>query len=269
MWFNGKFDSFDGDAKRLANDRGFLLGDGVFETILAENGQAHWLALHYHRLSNSLKELAMRVDYRLDDIQTACDTLIEHNKNERLVLRLTVSRGAGGRGLDMANDQPESWLLTAAPAPAVPDSLSCITTPILRPSTNLSSRIKTIGYIDNMLARRHALNARADEGLMLNEKGHIACAAAGNIFVQNGNTLQTPPIEDGVLAGVMRGVLLERASRLNLEPETASLTEADLAKADYVFITNSLIGAVPVTKLNDCPKEKSPAMQAISNLMKP
>lgn len=270
MWMNGRFEN---EAHLSAHDRGFLLGDGVFETMLAENRAVHWLPAHYQRLHDSLKHLKMRVDYSLADIQAACDGVLKSTSGQppqqRMVLRLTVSRGFGGRGLNLQTEgAPESWLLTAAPAPIVPAELTCMTVPVLRPAQNLTSRLKTIGYVDNMLARDHARQNGADEGVMLNENGHIACAAAGNIFIQCGEQLFTPPETDGVLAGIIRQIILNRADEIGLSAKTASLTEADVLAADHIFITNSLMGAVAVRRFNDCPKEKSPTMQAISNLIK-
>ena len=265
IWLNGKFT--DNPAAIAADNRGLLLGDGVFETMLAEKSQVHFLPEHFARLCASLRQLHMPLSYDLDTITDACAVLVA-GEHPRMVLRLTVSR-TGGRGLHINPDQPASWLLTAQAAAPVPQTLNAVTTPLIRPAANPTSHMKTISQLDNILARAHATRAHADEGLMLNEHGRLACAAAGNIFIQNGNTLLTPPESEGALGGIIRHAILTRAEKIGLTARTAPITPDALKTAAHIFVTNSLIGAVPVTQLDGHPKPPAADMKKITGLVTP
>ncbi len=139
---------------------------------------------------------------------------------------------------------------------------------LCRPSKNLTSRIKSLSYMDNILARKEAVQAGADEALLLNEKGHVSCAAAANIFVFENNRWVTPLISDGALDGIVRGEILNMSKLYGVPIIEESLTLAQVQEADHLFICNSLTGAVPVLEINGERKEKSPAMQAISEIHK-
>ena len=275
IWLNG---SFEDTSKISYSDRGFLLGDGVFETLYA-TGKTDVAVVffnqHWQRLTTALNLVEIDIPYAANDILAACQHLIKHilfkNNNDQsqsFVLRLSVSRGNGGRGLSISPDAKPNWLLTAAPCPPPPKSVSLHVSTLCRPSKNLTSRIKSLSYMDNILARKEAVQAGADEALLLNEKGHVSCAAAANIFVFENNRWVTPLISDGALDGIVRGEILNMSKLYGVPIIEESLTLAQVQEADHLFICNSLTGAVPVIEINGVPKEKSPAMQAISEIHK-
>ena len=275
IWLNG---SFEDTSKISYSDRGFLLGDGVFETLYA-TGKTDVAVVffnqHWQRLTTALNLVEIDIPYAANDILAACQHLIKHmlfeNNNDQsqsFVLRLSVSRGNGGRGLSISPDAKSNWLLTAAPCPLPPKSVSLHVSTLCRPSKNLTSRIKSLSYMDNILARKEAVQAGADEALLLNEKGHVSCAAAANIFVFENNRWVTPLISDGALDGIVRGEILNMSTLDGVPIIEESLTLAQVQEADHLFICNSLTGAVPVIEINGVPKEKSPAMQAISEIHK-
>jgi len=275
IWLNG---SFEDTSKISYSDRGFLLGDGVFETLYA-TGKTDVAVVffnqHWQRLTTALNLVEIDIPYAANDILAACQHLIKHmlfeNNNDHsqsFVLRLSVSRGNGGRGLSISPDAKSNWLLTAAPCPPPPKSVSLHVSTLCRPSKNLTSRIKSLSYMDNILARKEAVQAGADEALLLNEKGHVSCAAAANIFVFENNRWVTPLISDGALDGIVRGEILNMSKLDGVPIIEESLTLAQVQEADHLFICNSLTGAVPVIEINGVPKEKSPAMQAISEIHK-
>lgn len=273
IWLNGAVS--DANNMGLAvSDRGFLLGDGVFETLLAVGGRIQHFERHWQRLLAGLGLLEIPVTYKAEEISRAAAALLEGAKTaggpQRYVLRLSVSRGTGGRGLDIpaAEDKiPPSWLLTLAKAAIPPADISLVTSDIFRHSGNVTSRIKALSYLDNVLARRQARQAGAEEALMLNEHGRVSCAAAGNLFIYDGMHWLTPPVSEGALPGITRQLLLENDS--NGMFREAPVTAEVCAQAEAMFVCNSLIGVVPVRELDGGRKEKSPAMQAISNLLTP
>ena len=276
IWLNGNFE----DSGTISpSDRGFLLGDGVFETLYATSAGVAFFNQHWQRLITALDLVDINIPYSPNDIQRVCQDLINHmqgatngeNNNNQLqpfVLRLSVSRGNGGRGLAFNSDAKSTWLLTAALCPPPPQSVTLHVSTLCRPSANLTSRIKSLSYMDNILARKEATMAGADEALMLNEAGHVCCAAASNIFIFKNNNWITPPISDGTLDGIIRGEILNMGKLDGAPIREESLTLAQVQEADYIFICNSLTGPVPVVEINGLPKEKSPAMQAISEIHK-
>ncbi|MEE3036160.1 MAG: aminotransferase class IV [Pseudomonadota bacterium] len=275
IWLNG---SFEDTSKISSSDRGFLLGDRVFDYLYA-TGKTVVAVLffnqHWQRLTRALNLVEIDIPYAANDILAACQHLIKHmffeNNNDQsqsFVLRLSVSRGNGGRGLSISQDTKPNWLLTAAPCPPPPNSVSLHVSTLCRPSKNLTSRIKSLSYMDNILARKEAVQAGADEALLLNEKGHVSCAAAANIFVFENNRWVTPLISDGALNGIVRGEILNMNKLDGVPIIEESLTLAQVQEADHLFICNSLTGAVPVIEINGMQKEKSPAMQAISEIHK-
>ena len=276
IWLNGNFEN---SGTISPTDRGFLLGDGVFETLYATGNGVVYFDQHWHRLTTALDLVDINIPYSPNDIQSVCQALINHmhsvttgetntDQSQSLVLRLSVSRGNGGRGLAISQDAQPNWLLTAAPCPPPPKSVTLHVSTLCRPSANLTSRIKSLSYMDNILARREATSAGADEALLLNEAGLVCCAAASNIFIFKNNNWITPPISDGTLDGIIRGEILNMGKLDGAPIREESLTLAQVQEADYIFICNSLTGAVPVVEINGLPKEKSPAMQAISEIHK-
>lgn len=275
IWLNGNFE----DTGTISpSDRGFLLGDGVFETLYATGNRVVYFDQHWQRLTTALDLVDINIPYSPNDIQKVCQELINHmhgvtdgennNQLQPFVLRLSVSRGNGGRGLVINPDAQPTWLLTAALCPPPPQSVTLHVSTLCRPSANLTSRIKSLSYMDNILARKEAIMGGADEALMLNEAGHVCCAAASNIFICKNNNWITPPISDGTLDGIIRGEILNMGKLDSAPIREESLTLAQVQEADYIFICNSLTGAVPVVEINGLPKEKSPSMQAISKIHK-
>ena len=183
------------------------------------------------------------------------------------MLRLTVTR-TGDRGLAMSSEADQNWLITGSPANPPPAGMRVKVIDICRPASAPTSRLKSVNYLDNILARRQAVEAGADEALMVNEHGRLACAGAANIFFMRDNEILTPPIAEGALPGTRRARLLSHAPEIHdqtgLQLLEVPVTRQDLAGCDAAFLTNSLMGAVPITRIDDCAKEKSPAMQAIS-----
>jgi branched-chain amino acid aminotransferase len=244
VWFNGEF-SYDTLPLDPA-DRGLMLGDGLFETIAVAGGQAIWLEEHIVRMASSAAELGISVDEA--DILVSIGKVLKRSSASHEVLRITLTRGVTQRGL-AANAHHSSLLISLLPFDPnqQPQSLTLATSLIRRNETAPSSRHKTLSYIDNVAAARE-VKARADDALMLNIAGHVACSTVGNIFILKNDELVTPRDDQGILQGITRAKILENAA---FKARQDVLMVEDLYSADAVFLTNSLRLVTPITKLND------------------
>lgn len=231
------------------SDRGLLLGDGVFDTALVINGRVFRGDAHLARLFDALAQLGIEADRGA--IRQAIAALIP--QAERHVLRVTVTRGPGLRGLTPQGAQRPTIIASLAPLPASVffPSLSVDVAAIRRNETSPASRLKTLGYLDAVLAMRTASAKGHNEALFLNGAGRVACAAVGNIFAVFGREIRTPPLTDGVLPGIIRGFVLAECGELNHACREASFDLQDLYAAEAVFVTNSLRLIAPVERIGN------------------
>jgi branched-chain amino acid aminotransferase len=253
LWLDGTIQEDTRVAFDL-RDRGLLLGDGLFETLVARNGRAFMLDAHLDRLLAGAA--ALRLPIEREQLRRPVEELAAVLP-EGGVIRLTVTRGAGPRGLRLPVDQAPVVFATASapwrPAPELP-RVRLATAPIRRNPSSPLSRHKTLAYLDNVLALQGALDRDADDALLLTTEGRVACASAANLFVIRGRDLLTPPLDDGVLAGVTRGLVLRRLGPVcGLNAREASLSQEALFEADAVFLTNSVALVTEVTEIDGVP----------------
>lgn len=239
IWLNGNL--CDADNAISAQDRGLLLGESLFETLLLKHGIPQFWDAHMARLKAAAEHFDMTLSFDEAAIrQGVIDLLAAHAATPRQVLRLSLTGGNGGRGLVAAAAQPGNLLMQISPAPAPPDGLILADCDILRVAGQASSAHKTGSYMDNILARKQAIAAGADEAVMCNQFGRIACTAAGNIFAAFGNRLLTPPVSEGALPGIIRNALLAE-KKIAGRQITEGLIEVErLQHADAIFVTNSV-----------------------------
>ncbi len=232
-----------------ASDRGLLLGDGIFDTSLVLGGRMVWRAAHLRRLSTHARVLGFDVDPAR--LEAAVDGSLATLNGGHGALRLTLTRGPGRRGLAPPDAPQPTILATLAPLPAAAlfAPLKLHATTIRRNETSPLSRVKSLCYGDGVLAAAEARAAGCDDALFLNGAGHIACAGAGNLFVIFGDAVVTPPLDDGVLDGIARAMLLAIARRTGLPMAERSLAPADLEDADAVVCTSSLRLVAPVLSI--------------------
>ena len=249
------------------DDRGFLLGDGLFETILFEAGNLHHFTAHADRMIRGCAILGLPPPgLQALEIAALNEVRAAGLTETRAAVRLTWTAGSGGRGLDRPDDPQPRLVVSAAPSakPVTPARL--VTVAIRRNEGSPVSRIKSLNYLDNVLARRAARQAGADEALMLNNRGEIAGAAVANLFWFEGDTLLTPSLECGVLDGIMRGEVIARARRVGVQVvEIVALPER-LGEARGLFLTNSLIGIRAVESLDGTTVNRHPATALLSSL---
>ncbi|PVM91378.1 4-amino-4-deoxychorismate lyase, partial [Caulobacter radicis] len=170
----------------------------------------------------------------------------------------------GGRGLDRPEAPACVLLASCAAAPPAGAPARAVVASVRRNEGSPASRLKTLSYLDNVLARREARAAGADEALMLNNQGHLACASAGNLFWLEGRVLFTPALDCGVLAGLARGRVMTAAAGLGLEACEVHVGLEALASADAVFLTNSLTGVRPLVQLDGRDLGEDPRVAALA-----
>ena len=224
-------------------DRGFTLGDGVFETVLADAGRLVSWSRHLDRFGRAARTLGLPPPDPETCEAEALRVLAEAGlKGARAAVRLTWSAGPGGRGLERPEALHPRLTATATPAhrPEGPARLHMASAP--RNERSPLSRIKSLAYLENVLARAEARAAGAEEAVMLNTRGEVACAAAANVFWLAGGALHTPELACGALDGLVRADLTEAARALSIPVlETRAGPEA-LFEAEVVLLTNSLVG---------------------------
>ena len=233
------------------SDRGLLLGDGVFDTALVVNGAVVFSGRHLDRLGHSCACLGIPFD-RAAVAATLAEAAAATGTG---TLRTTVTRGPAPRGLlPPAHPAPQVIVAANQGAPAsLWRPVRVAVSDIRRNETSPLSRHKCLAYLDAILALKDAAGQGADEVLFRNIAGNLACCATGNLFVLRGDILRTPPLTDGVLAGIVRQMVLDLAPSLALTPVEASLTPADPAAADAGFMTNSLRLISPILRTDGAP----------------
>jgi branched-chain amino acid aminotransferase len=256
VWLNGAILPIAA-ARIDTADRGFTLGDGLFETIRAVDGQPAHLERHLRRLRAGAALLALPLARTDTELADAIALTLDANALTDAAIRLTVSRGPAPRGVMPPRDADPTVLVSAGALPGAAEPAYAIISKVMRRNEmSPLCRVKSLSYLDGVLARLEAADRGADEALLLNTQGRIAEATAANVFIVSGGTIVTPPVADGALPGIMREVLIERCGAV----EAPLLTE-DLLAADAAFLSNSL-GLRPLASLGGRPLRARPALIA-------
>ena len=263
VWIDGGLQP--ADARHLsAFDRGFQLGDGVFETLRARAGRPTELAEHLARLRRSATGLDIELGGSLEvDVTAGIAALLAAEGLDGPAgdasIRITVSRGtSAGRGLLPADHPIATVVLQAWPVPPPPPDhlergLHLIVSAVRRDPANPLVGLKTTSRADYVYARLEARRAGGDDALFLTTDGHLSEATSANIFCVRGGELATPSLECAILAGTTRTWILGWAAGAGLRPVEAELGPADLAGADEAFLCSSVAGILPVTRLDGAP----------------
>ncbi|QLH42364.1 MAG: aminodeoxychorismate lyase [Coxiellaceae bacterium] len=251
FYLNGNFISAD-VAAIDPQDRGFLLGDGVFTTIRIESGFPCHLALHWERLQTSAQRLKLKFTLDLITLKNLITTLLAHNNlsSQTASLRITLTRGNGSRGLLPPEIQQPTLLITCAPLPQYSETFSVYLSDFRRNEYSSLSQIKTLNYLDNIMARCEAQEHGADEALLLNTQAKVVCGSMSNLFVVINHKVYTASIREGVLPGVMRSIVLQFLQQLNITVVESAISAAQIIQAEEMFLTNALMGIKPVIAIN-------------------
>lgn len=249
VWDDGQVRDLE-DVRVSPLDRGFLIGDGVFETIRVAGGRARRLPAHLARLAGALEAFA--IPYAVDGPAIEAGIAALTQDLPEAAVRLTVSRGEGPRGLDRPADAVPRALMIAAPAPPAQGPLKLVVeTEIRRCAASPSARHKTLGgYVDLMAARAKARAGGADEAVMLDHEGRLAGATAANLFwIDADGRAHTPPLDGPVLPGVTRAAVIAAARGMGVAiGETRAGPEA-LETARAAFLTNALGGVMAIASV--------------------
>lgn len=264
---NGKFMP-EADAVVPLNDRGFLLGDGLFETVRVANGKPFRLAQHLERLTRGAEFLKIPLPFAPREIQKFAEQLVRHNELAEAALRVMLTRGPGARGYSVKNSGPATLAMTLQPLPPVdpdePLQWSLITSSHRIPAGDALAAFKTTSKVLNVLARAEAEEKGADEALLLNTNGEVAETAGGNIFWIYQDQVCTVPTGRGVLPGITRAVVLEICQSLGLETNKRIIKPENLRNAAGIFVTQSALGIIPVAAFDGLPVAPSPLVNQLA-----
>ncbi len=245
------------NAKVSVYDHGLLYGDGVFEGLRSYGGKVFRLAEHLNRLWNSAKAIWLEIPISREALAKAVNDTLAANGIKDGYIRLVVTRGAGTLGLDPnRTSDPQVIIITDKialyPEEFYREGLEIVTASTVRnhPAA-LSPRIKSLNYLNNILAKIEGLKAGCIEALMLNHKGEVAECTGDNIFLVRQGVLQTPPLDAGILEGITRDAVIELARAAKIEVREMALTRHDVYIADECFLTGSAAEIIPVVRVDN------------------
>lgn len=255
IYISGKLYDKD-DAKISVYDHGLLYGDGVFEGLRSYSGKVFRLEQHLARLYNSAKAIWLEIPMTREAMADAVKSTLKANNLDDAYIRLVVTRGAGTLGLDPNRTSDPQVIIITDKIALYPDELyrnglEIVTVSTLRnhPAA-LSPRIKSLNYLNNILAKIEGLQAGCIEALMLNHKGEVAECTGDNIFLVRDGVLLTPPNDAGILEGITREAVIELARESGREVREIALTKHDVYIADECFLTGTAAEVIPVVKVD-------------------
>jgi len=255
IYLDGKYVS-DDEAKISVFDHGLLYGDGVFEGIRLYGGRIFRLEQHLDRLFDSAKAIMLPIPMTKEDLIEACCETCRQNKLKDGYIRLVVTRGIGSLGLNPFRCKRPTVFIIADRIELYPEEVYHKGLKLITASTQrtnpaaVNPAVKSLNYLNNILARIEAVNAGTDEAIMLNSQGHVAECTGDNVFVVRRGKLETPPVSAGALIGITRQVVIELAAKRNIDVSEPNLTRYDLWAADEVFLTGTAAEIVPVVNLD-------------------
>ena len=253
VFLNGQFLPEE-EAKVSVFDRGFLYGDGIFETLRVNNGKPFLLDRHIGRLQHGMGTLHIGERYDFGQLVQHTTALIAKNNSTNAVLRIHVTRGAGKRGYSPSGNFDPTVLMSLHEAPSIdPDTArprKLITATQVLSDHDPMSTVKTTNKLPHILATREAEVAGADDALLTNREGNVSEATSSNLFWINNSEIITPPLQSGCLSGITRGMVLELAASIGLPTHQLNAVPRDLYAADGVFLTNSVSEIQPANSLD-------------------
>jgi branched-chain amino acid aminotransferase len=255
IYLDGKFLD-EANAKISVFDHGLLYGDGIFEGIRAYNGRVFKLKEHIDRLFYSAKAILLDVPLGHREISEVVLETCRRNRIRDGYIRLVVTRGVGGLGLNPKKCKAPSVIVIADRIQLYPPEyykrgLDLITVPTVRNlHSALNPAIKSLNYLNNILAKIEANNSGCEEAIMLNAEGYVSECTGDNVFIVKAGQLFTPPLSAGALYGITRGVVMEIAAEASIRVSEPNLTRYDLFNADECFLTGTGAEIIPVVKLD-------------------
>jgi aminodeoxychorismate lyase len=266
VFLNGQFVA-EQQAVVSVSDRGFLYGDGLFETMRVFKGRPFRMAQHLERMVRGAEFLKFKLPFAPKELQRLAEQLIEKNQMPDAVLRVTLTRGAGDRGYTPKNCGEPTILMSLHSAPPIDPArapqCSLVTSAHRIPASDAVSSFKTTNKLLQVAARLEADAQNADEALLLNSNGEVAEAAAANIFWIYHDKVCTVPTGRGVLPGITRAVVLEICQNLGFQTNKRVIKPEALRNGEGIFLTQSVQGIVEVVQFNGEPVAQSPLVEKI------
>jgi len=255
IWIDGEFRTKE-TATVSVYDHGFLYGDGVFEGIRVYSGRVFESHAHLVRLYESAKSIRMTIPMSLAELSDVLEACVKKSGMTDSYIRLVVSRGPGDLGID-PRKSPRPCVIVIVdkinvyPAEVYQTGMAIITSSVTRNHSNACPpRVKSLNYLNNVLAKIEANDAGVYEAIMLNSQGNVAECTADNIFIVRSGEIQTPGTSEGILEGVTRRVVMELAKQHSIPLVEKVLQRHDVYIADEVFLTGTGAEVVPVTKID-------------------
>ena len=255
IWLNGKLVAPD-QAKVSVFDHGLLYGDGVFEGIRSYGGKVFRLEVHVRRLFDSARGIRLSIPMTQEEMGRAIYATLEANAMTDAYVRVVVTRGEGTLGLDPNRCRTPNLFIIVDKLTLYPDELyrnglEVITAATMRNHPNaVNPRLKSLNYLNNILAKIEATDAGTLEAVMLNHLGYVAECTGDNLFIVRDGRLFTPPISAGILEGVTRNEILAIAHDFRIDVREENLTRHDLYVSDECFLTGTAAEVIPVVMID-------------------
>lgn len=264
IFLNGQFVT-EAQAVVPINDRGFMYGDGLFETMRVVNGRPFRLAQHLERMTRGADFLKIKCPFTPKEMQNFAGQLIEQNQMPEAILRVVLTRGPGERGYTPGAGGKPTVVMSLHTAPSLRKTIrwSLVTSSFRVPTAVPLAAFKTLNKLTQVMARMEAVENGADEALLLNTNGEVAEAASGNLFWVSSGRVCTVPAGRSVLPGITRAVVLEICQTLGLPADQRVIKPEALRNTEGIFITQSAFGIVPVTAFDGEAVASSPLVDQI------
>ena len=256
VWLNGKLVN-KSQANVNVMDHGLLYGDGVFEGIRVYNGRIFRAEAHLDRLYESAKFIRLAIPYSKQELHEALKETVAANNNAYAYIRLVISRGEGTLGLSPFQcGNPNVFVVydnvQLYPKEMYEEGMAVIIAKTVRISRRmLNPKVKSLNYLNNILAKIEAIDAGVSEALMLNECGELSEATGDNVFIVKNSHAVTPPLEAGILGGITRGVVCDLCRKMGIELSERAIKPKEIKQADECFLTGTAAEVIPVTKVDD------------------
>jgi branched-chain amino acid aminotransferase len=265
VFLNGQFLP-EAQAVVPVNDRGFLLGDGLFETMRVVGGKPFRFAQHLERMTRGADFLKIKLPFTPKELEKFAGQLIEQNKMPDAILRVTLTRGVGARGYNFNDECKPTIVMALHIAPSLENHVewNLVTSSFRIPAADPLSSFKTTSKILHVMARAEAKEKNADEALLINTNGEVAETASGNLFWIYDDKVCTVPTGRGVLPGITRAVVLEICQTLGLQMNKRVIKPEALRNSCGIFVTQSALGIVPVSVFDGESVTPSPLVDQIA-----
>ncbi|MFZ2145754.1 MAG: branched-chain-amino-acid transaminase [Sedimentisphaerales bacterium] len=255
IWLDGKLVEEE-DAKISVFDHGLLYGDGVFEGIRVYNGRVFELEAHIKRLYDSAKAIRLDVPLSRSKLISAVEKTVEANGVIDGYIRLLVTRGVGNLGLNPFVCENSSLIIIADNIQLYPEELYEKGMKVISATTvrnhplAIPPQVKSMNYLNNILAKIEALDYEVPEAIMYNHEGYVAEATGDNVFIVRDGVIYAPPVEAGSLEGITRGIVIRLAKEENLEVVEKNLTRFDLYVCDEFFLTGTAAEVIGIVEID-------------------